>query len=50
MRHQEAVLLWCAVQVIGSRQTGALPMPEYIDMTGASAHDGKVLDQIRPLE
>lgn len=36
------------VHVIGSRQPGSLPAPEYIGVTGASAHDGKVLDQIRP--
>jgi hypothetical protein len=36
------------VHVIGSRQPGSLPVPEYIGVTGASAHDGKVLDQIRP--
>ncbi|MDD5462563.1 MAG: transposase [Methylococcales bacterium] len=36
------------VHVIGSRQLGTLPAPAYIGATGASAHDGKVLDQIRP--
>ncbi|WP_235209184.1 transposase [Methylobacter sp. BBA5.1] len=36
------------VHVIGSRQPGSLPAPEYIGMRGASIHDGKVLDQIRP--
>ncbi len=36
------------MHVIGSRQRGTLPTPEYIGMTSASAHDGKVLDQIRP--
>jgi len=36
------------VHVIGSRQPGTLPTPEYIGATGASTHDGKVRDQIRP--
>ncbi len=36
------------VHVIGSRQPGTLPAPAYIGVTGASAHDGKVLDQTRP--
>jgi hypothetical protein len=25
-----------------------LPIPEYIGVTGASNHDGKIFDQIRP--
>jgi len=36
------------VHVIGRRQAGTLPNPEYIGVTGASHHDGKVFDQIRP--
>ena len=36
------------VHVIGSRQPGILPAPEYIGVTGASDHDGKIFDQIRP--
>jgi len=47
--HQEAVLLWGAyARDRQSSQPGTLPAPEYIGVTGASAHDGKVLDQIRP--
>ncbi|MCL7421170.1 MAG: hypothetical protein M8364_09735 [Methylobacter sp.] len=34
--------------MIGSWQPGTLPAPAYIGVTGASAHDGKVLDQTRP--
>jgi hypothetical protein len=41
-------LYYHGVHVIGSRQPGTLPAPAYIEVTGASAHDGKVLDQIRP--
>jgi hypothetical protein len=36
------------VHIIGRRQPGSLPVPEYIGVTGASDHDGKVFDQIRP--
>jgi hypothetical protein len=36
------------VHVVGRRQPGTLPTPEYIGVTGASDHDGKVFDQIRP--
>jgi hypothetical protein len=36
------------VHVVGSRQTGTLPTPHYIGVTGASDHDGKIFDQIRP--
>lgn len=36
------------VHVIGRRQPGSLPIPGYIGVTGASEHDGKVFDQIRP--
>ena len=36
------------VHIIGRRQAGTLPSPEYIGVTGASYHDGKILDQIRP--
>lgn len=36
------------VHVVGSRQPGTLPTPDYIGVTGASNHDGKVFDQIRP--
>ena len=36
------------VHVIGRRQSGSLPIPEYIGVTGASDHDGKIFDQIRP--
>jgi hypothetical protein len=34
--------------VVGRRQTGTLPSPEYIGVTGASSHDGKIFEQIRP--
>lgn len=34
--------------MIGRRQAGTLPNPEYIGVTGASFHDGKILEQIRP--
>ena len=37
------------VHVLGSRQTGALPTPNYIGVTGASDYDGKIFDQIRPV-
>lgn len=36
------------VHVVGRRQAGTLPRPEYIGVTGASCHDGKIFDQIRP--
>lgn len=48
MIHQEAVLLWRAGACDRPLSPGSLPAPEYIGVTGASAHDGKVLDQIRP--
>jgi hypothetical protein len=35
--------------MVGSRQTGTLPTPNYIGVTGASDHDGKIFDQIRPV-
>ncbi len=36
------------VHVIGRRQSGSLPIPGYIGVTGASDHEGKIFDQIRP--
>ncbi|MDP2098388.1 MAG: IS982 family transposase [Methylobacter sp.] len=36
------------VHIVGRRQAGTLPNPEYIGVTGASCHDGTVFDQIRP--
>jgi hypothetical protein len=36
------------VPIIGRRPPGSLPIPEYIGVTGASDHDGKIFDQIRP--
>ncbi len=36
------------VHIIGRSQPGSLPIPEYIGVTGASDHDGKIFDQIRP--
>lgn len=36
------------VHVIGRRQSGTLPTPEYIGLWPASHTDGKVLDSIRP--
>ena len=36
------------VHVVGRRQAGTLPNPEYIGVTGASHHDGKIFEQIRP--
>lgn len=36
------------VHVVGRRQAGTLPTPEYIALTPASENDGKVFDQIRP--
>lgn len=35
------------VHVIGRRQAGTLPSPEYIGVTEASFNDGKIFDQIR---
>ena len=37
------------VHVVARKQTGTLPSPEFIGVTGASHHDGKVFDQIRPM-
>ena len=37
------------VHVVARRQAGTLPSPEYIGLTGASSHDGKVFEQIRPV-
>lgn len=37
------------VHVLARRQIGTLPCPDYIGITGASHHDGKVFDHIRPL-
>ncbi|CAA9892444.1 hypothetical protein METHB2_70051 [Candidatus Methylobacter favarea] len=36
------------VHIVGRRQAGVLPNPEYMGVTGASCHDGTVFDQIRP--
>jgi hypothetical protein len=36
------------VHVVARRQAGTLPSPEYIGVTAASYHDGKIFDQIRP--
>jgi len=36
------------VHVVGRRQAGTLPSPEYIGVTGASHHDGKIFEHIRP--
>ena len=36
------------VHVVGRCQAGTLPSPEYIGVTGASHHDGKIFEQIRP--
>ena len=36
------------VHVVGRRQAGTLPTPEYIGVKGASHHDGKIFEQIRP--
>lgn len=36
------------VHVVGSRQSGTVPTPDYSGVTGASEHDGKVFEQIRP--
>jgi len=37
------------VHIIGRKQAGTLPTPEYIGLSPASAPDGKVFDQIRPV-
>lgn len=37
------------VHVIGRSQPGTLPLPEYIGVTGASHHEGKIFEQIRPV-
>lgn len=37
------------VHVIGRRQAGTLPSPEYIGVTEGSYHDGNIFDQIRPV-
>ena len=36
------------VHVVARKQTGTLPSPEFIGVTAANCHDGKVFDQIRP--
>ena len=36
------------VHVVGRRQAGTLPRPEYIGVMPASYNDGKVFDQVRP--
>jgi len=36
------------VHVLGRRQKGTLPSPEYIGVTSANIYDGTVFDQIRP--
>ncbi len=36
------------VHIVGRRQAGTLPNPEYIGVTEASCHAGTVFDQIRP--
>ena len=36
------------VHVVARRQAGTLPPPEYVGLTGASDHDSKVFEQIRP--
>lgn len=37
------------VHVVARKQTGTLPSPEFIGVTGASHNDGKAFDQIRPM-
>lgn len=37
------------IHVVGRSRAGTLPSPEYIGVTGASEHDGKVFDYIRPI-
>jgi hypothetical protein len=43
-------LYYCGVRshVVGRRQAGKLPSPEYIGVTGASYNNGKIFKQIRP--
>lgn len=36
------------VHVVGRFQSGSLPRPEYIGITGASHNDGKIFEMIRP--
>lgn len=36
------------VHIAGRNQPGTLPIPEFVGIYGASEHDGKVFDQIRP--
>jgi hypothetical protein len=36
------------VHVVGLREPGTLPCPEYITLSAASDNDGKIFDQIRP--
>lgn len=36
------------VHIVGRSQSGTLPRPEYIGVTGASHNDGKIFEQIRP--
>ena len=36
------------VHVVGRRQAGTLPSPDYIGVTGASSHDDKIFEHIRP--
>ena len=37
------------VHVVARKQTGTLASPEYIGVTAASCHDGKVFEQLRPV-
>jgi hypothetical protein len=37
------------VHIVARENRGKLPTPEYIGVTGASHHDGKIFDQIRPV-
>ena len=37
------------VHVVARKNPGTLPTPEYIGVTGASHHDGKIFDPIRPV-
>lgn len=37
------------VHMVGRKQAGTLPTPEYIGLLPASEHDGKVFDLIRPV-
>lgn len=36
------------VHVVARKQAGTLPSPEFVGLTAASYHDGKIFDQIRP--